>query len=54
MGTEGLCKTPLLDINGMIFVQAGQTYHTNKVGDLVPMDFLSFLPGIIVYVIELK
>ena len=43
-------QNPYLDVNRMIFVQVGQTYQTNKVGDLVPMDFLSLLPGESVYV----
>ena len=34
-------KNPYLNINRMIFVWAGQTYHTDKVGYLVLTDFLS-------------
>ena len=51
MHMEGL-QNPELDVNRMIFVWAGWTYHTNKVGDLVPMDFLSLLPGESVYICD--
>ena len=45
-------KTPSLDVNRISFIPVGRTYHTDKVGDLVPQYFLSSQLGIMVYVIE--
>ena len=47
-------KTPYLDVNRMIFVWAGQTYHTNNAWDLVPTDFLSLLLSELVYMTKLN
>ena len=45
-------QNPYLNVNRMIFVWAAWTYYTNKVRDLVPMDFLSLLPGESVYICD--
>ena len=47
-------QNPSLDVNRIILVSVSWTYHTNKVGDLVSMYFLSLLSSIMVYAIELK
>ena len=41
----GGSANPYLYVNRILFIWMGQTYHTNKVGDLVPIDFLSLLSG---------
>ena len=51
MHTVGL-QNPSTDVNRKSSVWAGRTYHTKKVGDLVPQYFLSSQLGIMVYVIE--
>ena len=45
---------PSTDVNRIFLVRVGQTYHTDKVGDLVPQYFLSSQLGITVHAIETR
>ena len=47
-----ILENPFTDVNRIFLVRAGRTYHTGKVGDLVPQYFLSSQLGIMVYAIE--